>query len=141
MLVCGDSFSYRLGELLSQCYRTVMHFHGAYFDRRLLQVLRPAAIVFEQTERFFIRPPRFSMDAPVDRLLEEKVAAGVDVASTMSQHRMFNRPAATDVNHMVFVETAERYLQRWGVVSERWSPDGFAAWLRMLPTFVSSAAI
>jgi hypothetical protein len=130
LLLLGDSFSYRLSEIAAVYFREVLHFHGAHLDRNTIRLIQPDWFVFEQTDRFFIRPPRFSIDVPFFRLIEEKVEQGMDLADFVAQHRFVGGQRLASLHQSLIVDLSERQLQALGIGTRKCAPDGLESALR-----------
>lgn len=132
VLIVGDSFSYRVAELLTLYFGSVFHFHGTFVDRAFFRLIQPDFMLFEQTERFFIRSPRHSIESSFFRLLEEKIEAGVDVRESIERHRRWVGPRLACVHQSLVVAFSERNLLRYELVSDAFSAAGTSEFLRTL---------
>jgi hypothetical protein len=133
LLLVGDSFSYRLAELLALQFSEVYHFHGSFIDRSFFRVIQPDYFIFEQTERFFIRFPQFNVDSNFSRIVEEKIENGIDLIPTIDRHRKLRTSCVRNLHQASVIALSEKILTVNGLCETK-SIDGFQGFLRTLRT-------
>jgi hypothetical protein len=132
LLIVGDSFSYRLVEIAALVFAEVYQFHGSFIDRPFLRLIQPDYFVFEQTDRFFVRPPRHSVESSFARLIEEKLEGGVAVAPLVERHRTLTTLRLASLHQSLVVALAERHLTSFGLVPQTYEIAGLASSLRTI---------
>jgi hypothetical protein len=133
LVLVGDSFSYRIAELLCHLFETVYHFHGQFIDRKLVNLIQPNYFLFEQTERFFIREPKYHVDCSFFRIIEEKIESGVDVEGFINKSRTIPKLGKIkDIHQALVIDLSENHINRLINNSSRFCPNGLRSFVQTI---------
>lgn len=136
ILLLGDSFSYRLAEILSLVFSEVFHFHGSFIDRKFIRLIRPNFFLFEQTERFFINKPRHTIESNFFRLVEEKIEAKINLGEIISTFNVL-KGEAISLNQAMVIFSSEKCLKSYGLIDVEKNQSGFDGSLRALKSILN----
>ena len=122
ILFVGDSFSYKLADIASQIFQSVFHFHGQFIDKECLRIIHPKYFIFEQTERFFIKEPKYSLDESFFQILEDKVKSNVEVKNFLNNCRVTPKnDISLNVDQLLIIDLSESYLQKLDLLEQKYS--------------------